>query len=95
MTVKNLNRITGRMVAIIIEANGYDPRTGVNGGDRELAQGELAKALKKAQHDLLKATGLTDEQIADATEKVLAAEAAEDAAEKDEKAAKKAEKAAA
>jgi hypothetical protein len=91
MTVKRLNAIVADMVDVVIKANGYDPRTGVNGGDRELAQGEIGKAILKARAELLRATGLTDEQI-QAADAELDAEA--DAAEAADKAAKAAKKAA-
>ena len=88
MTSKRLNGFVAGMVDVIIKANGYNPETGVNGGDRELAQGELGKVLFRTRKDILLATGLTAEQIDEATAAVAddhEREAAEEASAKAEK----------
>jgi hypothetical protein len=95
MTSKRLNAIVADMVDVCVKANGYDPRTGVNGGDRELAQGEVGKAILKARKTLLLATGLSEEQIAEADAAIDRETDEAEAADKAAKLAKKAEKAAA
>jgi hypothetical protein len=60
VTEARLVGIIRDLVNTVVVVNGYNPATGANGGDRELAQGEIGKALIKLRPQILGATGLPE-----------------------------------